>query len=186
MSLQRGAESLSKKGLLGRLFVAFLKIGAFTWGGGYAMLPLIKRELVEKNRFLSEEEFIEGVSVAQSLPGAIAINTACFVGRKLAGGSGALVSLLGSALPSFVVILVLATVFLHYRETKYIRDFFYGATPAIAALIGAAVLDFGKSALKHVEEVLIAGLLFLFVFLFDLHPLWVVVLGGVLGLVRKR
>ena len=66
------------------------------------------------------------------------------------------------------------------------KSFFYGATPAIAALIGAAVLDLGKSALRNLEEVVIAGLLFLFVFLFDFHPLWVVILGGILGLVRKQ
>jgi len=175
-----------KRGILIQLFFSFLKIGAFTWGGGYAMLPLIKQELVEKKSFLSEEEFIEGVSVAQSLPGAIAINTACFVGRKLAGGSGALVSLLGSALPSFVVILILATLFLRYKEILLVKRFFYGATPAIAALIGGAIVDLGKSALKQIEEVIVAVLLFLFVFFFDVHPLWIVVLGGILGLVRKR
>lgn len=186
MPLQRRAQSLKKREILWQLFFSFLKVGAFTWGGGYAMLPLIKREIVEKNRFVSEEGFIEGVSVAQSLPGAIAVNVAHFVGRKLAGTGGALVASLGAVLPSFLIILALATSFLRYREVDVVKNFFYGAVPAIVALIGIAVMDFGKNALHSIEEATIAVSLFLFVFFFNIHPLWIVILGGIVGLLRER
>ncbi|HOQ51837.1 MAG TPA: chromate transporter [Candidatus Atribacteria bacterium] len=168
------------------LFFSFFKIGAFTWGGGYAMLPLIKREIVEKKKMLTEEEFIEGLSVAQSLPGAIAINTACFVGRKVGGITGSIAAISGAVLPSFLVIMFVASFFLQYRHLEVIQNFFRGATPAIVALIAGGVVDIGKSALDNWEDLIIAFLLFFLVVLLELHPLWIVLIGGMLGMVRRK
>jgi len=166
------------------LFLSFLKIGAFTWGGGYAMLPLIKREIVEKRKMLTNEEFIEGLSVAQSMPGAIAINTACFVGRKVSGIAGTLVSVLGASLPSFFVIIIFISFFIQYRYLTTVQNFFRGAAPAIVALIGGAVVDIGKSALNNWGDLIIAISLFLLIFFFNIHPLWIVLIGGILGMLR--
>jgi len=168
------------------LFFSFFKIGTFTWGGGYAMLPLIKREIVEKKKVLTEEEFIEGLSVAQSLPGAVAINTACFVGRKARGIAGTLVSVLGASLPSFLIILFVASFFLQYRHLEVVQNFFRGATPAIVALIIGAVVDIGKSALDDWGDLIIAFILFFITLFFNLHPLWIVLIGGMLGVLRRK
>ncbi|HOQ67957.1 MAG TPA: chromate transporter [Candidatus Atribacteria bacterium] len=168
------------------LFFSFFKIGIFTWGGGYAMLPLIKREIVEKKKVLTDEEFIEGLSVAQSLPGAVAINTACFVGRKVRGIAGMLVSVLGASLPSFLIILLITSFFLQYRQLEVVQNFFRGATPAIVALIAGAVVDIGKSALNDWEDLIIAFFLFFLLFFLELHPLWIVLIGGILGVVRRK
>ncbi len=171
---------------LGSLFFSFFKIGAFTWGGGYAMLPLIKREIVEKKKMLTEEEFIEGLSVAQSLPGVMAVNTACFVGRKVEGILGSIAAVLGAVLPSFLVIMFVASFFLQYRHLEVVQNFFRGATPAIVALIVGGVVDIGKSALDDWGDLIIAFILFLVTLLLKLHPLWIVLIGGMLGVARKK
>lgn len=166
------------------LFGKFLLIGAFTWGGGYAMLPLIKRELVRKN-LLEEEEFMEIISLAQSLPGAVAINTASLAGRKLAGGKGQFAAVLGSVLPSFFSIVILAFFLFRSGNTKIIENFFQGAIPVVAALILMAVWDVGKGILKSAEELILVGIFFLLLRFFHLHPLWIVLLGGLWGIFRK-
>lgn len=168
------------------LFFSFFKIGTFTWGGGYAMLPLIKQEIVEKKKVLTDEEFIEGLSVAQSLPGAIAINTACFVGRKARGITGTLVSVLGASLPSFLIILFVASFFLQYRHLEVVQNFFRGATAAIVALIIGAVVDIGKNVLDDWGDLIIAFILFFITLFFNLHPLWIVLIGGILGVWRRK
>lgn len=176
----------AKWATLGSLFFSFFKIGAFTWGGGYAMIPLIKREIVEKKRMLTEEEFIEGLSVAQSLPGVMAVNTACFVGRKIEGMLGSIIAISGAVLPSFLIIMLIASFFLQYRHLEIVQNFFRGATPAIVALIAGGVADIGKSALDDWEDLLIAFFLFSLVIFLKLHPLWIVLIGGVLGIARKK
>lgn len=171
---------------LGSLFFSFFKIGAFTWGGGYAMLPLIKREIVEKRGMLTEEEFIEGLSIAQSLPGVMAVNTACFVGRKVDGILGSVAAIAGAVLPSFLIIMVVASFFLQYRHLEVVQSFFRGATPAIVALIAGGVVDIGKSALDDWGDLIIAFILLLIALILKLHPLWIVLIGGMLGVVRKK
>ena len=167
------------------LFTVFLKIGAFTWGGGYAMLPLIKNEVVDKKKWLTLEDFIDGIAVAQSVPGAIAINTATFIGNKIGGIPGAIVAASGAMLPSLITIMVVAMFFLQFRELTTIQTFFKGANPAIVALITSAVIDIGRAGLKKYREVIIAiGLLFLLIY-FNIHPVLAIVIAAALGLFFK-
>ena len=128
------------------LFGSFFKIGAFTIGGGYAMIPLIQDEVVGKKKWLGEEEFIDMIAIAQSAPGVIAINTSIFVGYRLAGFMGAVVASLGSALPSFLIILVIASCFTRFKDNSYVERAFMGIRPAVVALIVAPVWKMGKSA----------------------------------------
>ena len=104
------------------LFITFFKIGATTFGGGYAMLPIIKREVVERHGWISEEEFVDVLAVAQSSPGAVAVNSAVFIGCKLYGYLGAFVALLGSVLPSFLIILLIAAFFTRYTEYPVVLE----------------------------------------------------------------
>ncbi|MEN3186351.1 MAG: chromate transporter [Atribacterota bacterium] len=167
------------------LFGKFLLIGAFTWGGGYAMLPLIKRELVRPG-LLSLDEFLEILALAQSLPGAVAINTASLAGRKLAGPRGQFISILGSVLPSFFSIVILAFFLFRAANLTPVRHFFHGAIPMVAALILFAVWDIGKTVVKNAEDLIVALLFVVLLRFFHFHPLWVVLLGGVYGMVRKK
>ncbi|MFO7996664.1 MAG: chromate transporter [Dehalococcoidia bacterium] len=176
----------SDKRILLSLFAVFLRIGAFTWGGGYAMLPLIKNELVEKRKWITPRDFIDGIVVSQSVPGAVAINLATFTGNKIAGNLGAIVAAIGTALPSFVSIVVISIFFLRFRELSVVQSFFKGATPAIAAILVGAIVDLGKDALKGYKEIIIAiGLLLLLLFL-HMHPVLAIVIAVILGLFVRR
>ncbi len=119
------------------MFWSFLKIGAFTLGGGYAMIPLIQREVVEKKGWINEEEFLNMLALAQSAPGVLAANAAIFIGYKIRGWRGVIATLLGSILPSFVIILLIAAVFTKYRELPALEAIFKGIRPAVVALIAA-------------------------------------------------
>jgi len=168
------------------LFYIFLKIGAFTWGGGYAMLPLIKNEIAIKKKWIDSEDFINGIAVSQSIPGSIAINIAAYVGNRVAGLLGTIAAVLGAILPSFVVIVLVAVFFLRFRELSLVQNFFKGATPAIAALLVSAVVDLGKTALKGYRAIIIsAGLLFLLLY-FHLHPIFALLIAVSLGFLFER
>jgi chromate transporter len=129
-----------------QLFTIFFKIGAFTLGGGYAMIPLIEREIVVNKKWIDAKEFIDMLALAQSAPGVIAINTAIFVGYKIKGVKGSIVTSLGSALPSFIIILLVAMVFADIRENELVERIFKGIRPAVVALIAVAVWNMAKSA----------------------------------------
>ncbi len=120
---------------LGKLFSIFLQIGAFTLGGGYAMLAMVEQAIVEKHKFMDKDEFWDLIAVVQTLPGVFAINTALYVGYKLRGKSGALVASLGAALPSFVAILLIATFFAEIRDNSWVEKIFKGIRPCVVALI---------------------------------------------------
>ena len=130
------------------LFWSFLSIGAFTFGGGYAMLPLIRKSLVEKSSWLQDDEFVDTIAVAQSAPGPIAVNMAVICGYKLGAIKGALAAVLGATLPSFVILIVVAAFFLGAQDNPFVRAAFTGMRPAIVALMISAVYDIGKSTIK--------------------------------------
>lgn len=137
------------------MFMSFFKIGAFTIGGGYAMVPLIEAEVVEKKKWIEKEEFIDMLALAQSAPGPIAINTAVFVGYKTAGPLGVLATTLGSVLPSFIVILLIASFFVGIKDSLIIERVFKGIRPAVVALIAAPAIRLGKNAKLNKKTIII-------------------------------
>ena len=144
--------------LLFKLFIAFFKIGAFTFGGGYAMLPIIEKEVVDKNHWLTKEEFLDMLAVVQSLPGPIAINSSVYIGYKIAKFWGALACALGAALPSFIIILLAAIVFTDIQDNPTIEKIFKGIRPAVVALIVVPVIFMAKTAtgIQTVFQVILA------------------------------
>lgn len=120
---------------LRELFGIFLRIGAFTLGGGYAMLSMVEMQIVTKKKYIPKDEFWNLIAVIQTLPGVFAINTALYVGYKLRGMKGALVAALGAALPSFVAILLISIFFTNFRENEYVERVFKGIRPCVIALI---------------------------------------------------
>lgn len=120
---------------LKKLFAIFFKIGLFTFGGGFAMISLIEKELVEKESWIDKRKFLDTISLTQTVPGAIAINLAIFLGYKMLGLAGAIVASIGVALPSFLIILLIAISFNHFKDNQLIQSAFLGIRPAVVALI---------------------------------------------------
>jgi len=129
-----------------QLFITFFRIGSFTIGGGYAMIPLIEKEVVENKKWIEKKEFLDMLAMAQSAPGVLAINTAIFIGYKIKGFRGSLVTALGCALPSFVIILLIATFFVDIKDNTIVARIFMGIRPAVVALIAVPVWRMSKAA----------------------------------------
>jgi chromate transporter len=166
------------------LFFTFLKIGAVTFGGGFAMIPLIEREVCSRRRWVEKAELADLLAVSQSVPGAIAINTVTFLGMRLRGLPGALAAIAGMVLPSFVVILAIAAALYRYINLPVIANAFGGIRAAVVALIAYAVLPIAKAGIKDGPTVVAAILGFLAVVFFNLHAAIAIALGGVFGAFR--
>ncbi|MDO9574083.1 MAG: chromate transporter, partial [Candidatus Contubernalis sp.] len=116
-----------------QIFIIFFKIGAFTFGGGLAMLPLVKREIVDNKKWVSPQEFVDIVAVAMTAPGAIIVNSAVYIGYKIMGAAGSLAAVLGATIPSFTVILIIAVFFLQFQNLPGVEAVFSGIRPAVGA-----------------------------------------------------
>ena len=135
-----------------QLFWTYLKIGTFTLGGGYAMLPLIQREVVDRKGWIDEQEFLNMIALAQAAPGLIAVNSAIFIGWRIGGWRGVCGAVLGAVLPSFLIILAIAMVFRDWKEKPAVEAVFKGIRPAVVALIAAPLVKMAKSAIKAKGE----------------------------------
>lgn len=140
-----------------QLFLSFLKIGAFTFGGGYAMIPIIEREVIDRRGWVARADFLDLLTLAQSAPGPISLNTAVFVGYKLRGIGGALAALAGIVLPSFVIILLIALFFNEIRHNAWVDAAFRGMRPAVVALIVAPVLSLSRGMHRAMYIVIVAA-----------------------------
>ena len=173
-----------------QMFITFVRIGAFTIGGGYAMIPLIQREVVQVRKWMSPKEFIDMLALAQSAPGVIAINTAIFIGYKLKGVRGSIVTALGCALPSFVIILLIAMVFTNFKDNPVVERIFKGIRPAVVALIAAPLYNMAKSAGVTWKTIFIPLIAALLIWGLNISPVWVVVAaiaGGIIvGILRTQ
>ena len=172
------------------MFTSFVRIGSFTIGGGYAMIPLIQKEVVESKKWMDAREFIDMLAMAQSAPGVIAINTAIFIGYKMKGIKGSLVTTLGSALPSFLIILAVAMVFTNFRDNLVVERIFKGIRPAVVALIAAPLYKMAKSTGVTWKTIFIPIVAVLLIWLAGISPIWVVIsaiAGGILyGMLKAR
>lgn len=162
------------------LFYSFFKIGLFTFGGGYAMIPIIQREMIDRRHWIEEKEFFDLLTLAQSAPGPIALNTAVFVGYKLYGYWGAIVSLLGVVIPSFSVILFVAIFFSQIRENAIVDAAFKGMRPVVVALMLAPILGFVRG--MRWWAVAVACGVAIAIWHFGFSPIYLLVAGAVAGL----
>ncbi|MBQ0034804.1 MAG: chromate transporter [Bacteroidales bacterium] len=136
------------------LFSTFFRIGAFTIGGGYAMIPLIQREIVDNKQWIDEDEFLNMIALAQAAPGVIAVNSAIFIGYRIAGWRGLVASVLGAVLPSFVIILLIAMVFRDICHYPAVEAVMKGMRPAVVGLLAAAVIRLSISFFKGLKRML--------------------------------
>lgn len=137
------------------LFLTFAKVGVCTFGGGYAMLPILQREVVEKKGWATEEELTDYFAIGQCTPGVIAVNTATFIGQKLKGVSAGILATLGVVFPSLVIIMILAAFIQNFAHLPVVIHAFAGVRACICALILSSVIKLGKSALKDLPAVVI-------------------------------
>jgi len=169
--------------LLLEIFLAFFKIGSFTFGGGYAMMPLIEKEVVNNKNWVKEEEIIDVFAVSQSLPGAIAINSSTFIGYKIAGKKGATVATLGVILPSLMIITIIAAFFARFQDNQYVRAAFAGIRPTIVGLILLAAIKIGKNSIKDKLGIVVALLSATLVTFTDIQAIYVIIGGAIIGLI---
>ena len=167
-------------------FKTFFKIGIFTLGGGYAMIPLIEAEVVDKHKWISKEEFLDLIAIAQSCPGVFAINISIFIGYKLRKERGALATAIGTALPSFLIILAIAMFFHQFQDNPVVASIFRGIRPAVVALIAVPTFNLAKSA--HISWancwIPIGGALL--IWLLGVSPIYIILIAGACGWVYGK
>ncbi len=167
-----------------QLFLTSLKIGMFSFGGGYAMLPLIKSEVVGKG-WMTQPEFIDMVSLSQMTPGPIAINACTFVGYKMGGITGALAASTGMILPPFIFISIVAMLWMKFAEAGVIKTIFSVLRPTTVGLIGAAALILARSSLVNLVSIVLFLIALVVMLKTKINPIWLIISGGILGIVFK-
>ena len=165
-----------------KLFISFFKIGAFTFGGGWAMILLIEREVVDKQNWIKREDFVDALAIAQSLPGVLAVNISILIGNKLRGLKGCLMATLGTILPSFLIILAIAIWFVQTYDNPVVERIFKGIRPAVVALIVSPVFSTAKTARINIKTVIIPIIVALSIWLGGISPIWFVLLGAIGGI----
>lgn len=168
--------------MLIKLFFTFAKIGAFSIGGGYAMLPFIQREVIDRNGWMTMQEFSDILAISQMTPGPIAINSATFVGFKVANVPGSIAATLGVVMPSFIMILLIASLLSKFYEKKPVKSAFMGIRPAVVGLIGAAAYQVTVSNVLDFKGAFIFLLSFGILFIKKMDPIIVIIISAFLGI----
>lgn len=163
------------------LFRIFLRIGFFTFGGGYAMIPAIEAEIVDRHKWMDRKEFIDLLAMAQTCPGAMAVNISVFVGYKIRRLPGAIASTLGVALPSFLIILIVAMFFHKFQDNEVVKSIFNGIRPAVVALIAAPVFSMARTARIGWTNFWIPVVCAILICLLDVNPVYVLFAAGMGG-----
>jgi len=169
-----------------KLFLTFMKIGAFTFGGAYAMIPLIQRETVEKHQWVTDEDILEIIAIAESTPGPIAVNAATFVGYRTCGFWGAFWATFGLVLPSFVIITIISRILQQFQELRAVRYAFMGIRAGVLALILKALWGMGRKCPKRTMAYVIAAIAFVLAALVKMNVMLVLLLCAALGLASSR
>ena len=163
------------------LYLAFLKIGAFTFGGGLAMMPIMQRELIEKRGWLTDEELIDYFAIGQSTPGIIAVNVATFVGYKRLGVLGGIIGTLGVVTPSWVIIMILAGAISSVDKYLVAQKALKGINVAVAALLTSVIVKFSKKTIKSVWNAVLMLTAFALIYFFKVQSVWIIIASLVIG-----
>jgi len=169
-----------------QLFLTFLKVGSFTFGGGLVMLPVIQREAVDKKGWMTDREIIDCFALAQSLPGVLALNASIYIGNKVKGFCGAAAAALGVILPAFVSIILVLMFLKNFSGNVYIQGAFEGIKAATVGLILVTAYSMGRQLLKGKLAYLIAAVSFIIIVLFQISAVWAIIFGGLSGFIAFR
>ena len=167
-------------------FKTFFKIGIFTLGGGYAMIPLIEEEVVNKHHWVDKDEMLDLIAIAQSCPGVFAINIATFIGYKLKKERGAIATALGTALPSFLIILAIAIFFKQFEDNRIVAAIFRGIRPAVVALIAVPTFNLGKRAKLNKFTIWIPVACALAIWALGVSPIYIIIIAAIGGYIYGR
>lgn len=168
---------------LAEIFSLFFRIGMFTIGGGYVMVPVMQREITEKKGWMSKEEFSDMLGITQAAPGPIAINTATYVGYTVRRKSGAVAAVLGCALPSLLIITIIAAAFPAFMRYEGVQSAFRAVRPAVVALIAAAVINLSRTCIKRPVHLIIAAMVFVFNYFLKISPFPIIMGCAALALI---
>lgn len=171
---------------LWELFVVFMRMGAFTFGGGYAMLPIIQKEIVEKRNWATNEEIMDYYAIGQMTPGIIAVNTATFIGYKLKGIIGGIVATLGMVTPSLVIITIIAAFFKNFAHYPVVQHAFGGIRLVVIALIIQTVYTMAKKTIHDKLTIALFVVGFILLIVTPISPVWIIVCSALIGLVASR
>lgn len=171
---------------IGKLFLVFFKIGLFTFGGGFAMVPAIKREAVDVHGWVTEDEVMDCIAIGQSLPGVFSINSATFIGNRVKGLPGAVVACAGVTLPAFFAILIILVFLGKIEDNPYVLGALEGIKAASVALILVTVWNMGKTILKNAAAVVLSLISFLMIAVFGVNAVWAILFGAAWGYVAYR
>jgi chromate transporter len=169
-----------------RLFAAFAKVGVLTFGGGYAMIPMLEREIVDRHGWATSEELMDYYAVGQCTPGVIAVNTATFIGYKVAGNLGGIVATLGVVFPSFVILSLIAGIIQNFAEIPAVKSAFAGIRVCVCVLIFNSVVKLWKGAVKDKAALALCLLVFFLSVFFDISPIVFVLFCGTAGVLLTR
>ncbi len=167
------------------LFLTFLKIGAFTFGGGYAMIPIIEKEMVEKHKWIKSEDILDIFAIAESTPGPIAINSATFIGYKIGGVFGSFCATFGVVLPSFTIISIISLVLREFNNIKAVQYAFNGIRAGVLALIIKALVSMYKKAPKGIFSYILMGASFVLAAFTNINVIFVIIGCGLAGLINS-
>lgn len=167
------------------LFGTFFKIGAFTFGGGYAMIPVFEREFVTDRGWMTSEEMLNFVAISQSTPGVIAVNMATFIGHRRCGFWGALAATLGVILPSIILITIISAFLSNFQENIYVQKALSGINIAVAVILTSAVFNLGKKSVKDIIGLLLAIISFVCVVFFKINSIWLILFSLLVGILVK-
>ncbi len=176
-----GTKKTHNKRAKFELFWIFFKIGLFTFGGGFAMLPLIEKEIVEKTKWITQEEICDIFAISQSFPGAIAINSATIIGYRIAGYAGAVFSTLGVILPSFIVILLIANIFNFIMKAGAVISALKSISASVVALLIFAAVRYARTSIKDKISPIITVIAALVILFTKIHPLYTIIFGIAAG-----
>lgn len=172
----------SKIKILLEIFITFFKLGSVSFGGGYSMIPLIEREVVEQKKWVDKEKIVDILAVSQSLPGAVALNVSAFIGFVVGGIPGALVAWIGNAAPSVIIILTLSILFSKISSYPIVIAGFKGIYPTIVGMIAYAAYKIGKTSITGIASILITLASFTAIMFLEVDPVKIIILGAVAGL----
>ncbi|MDO4459564.1 MAG: chromate transporter [Clostridia bacterium] len=179
-------EGKNRKVSLWTLFITFCQLGGLTFGGGYAMLPMLQKEVVEKKKWATEEELLDYYAVGQCTPGIIAVNTATFIGYKTRGIIGGIVATAGVVAPSFLIILVIAALIKNFADNTYVIHALAGIKVAVCALVLNSVISLWKKGVKDILGIILFVIVFAIMLIFKISSIWLVIAAIVFGIVYGR
>jgi chromate transporter len=168
---------------LWQLFIIFCRIGGFTFGGGYAMLPMMQKEIVEKRNWATDQEMLDYYAIGQSTPGIIAVNTATFIGYKRKGIIGAIIATAGMVFPSLVIITLIAAFFRNFQDYRIVKHAFAGIRVAVVVLILNAIIKMWKNSVKDWKGIIVFCTAFAVTAFTDISPIIIIVISAAIGII---